>query len=70
MAELVVPAPITEEDQRHQADAQSEGDNDAQNHREPTGGAEMPAVCTEPRSRDHDENHKNHSTGARSGTRH
>jgi hypothetical protein len=56
LAELVVAAPVTDEDQRHQADTQRESDEDAQNYREPTGGADMRAAGAEPHRRDHDEN--------------
>ena len=64
LAEFVVAAPIADEDQRHQTDAQREGHEDTQNHRDPAGEADMRVADTEPRWRDDDEDGQNTSNRA------
>src|SRR6516165_3188802 len=56
--DLVISAPATDEDERHQPDAEPEGEDDPQRHGKPTCEADLRFADAGPQARKHDDHHQ------------
>src|SRR5215469_5453537 len=66
-ADLVISAPATDEDKRHQPDAEPEGEDDPQRHGKPACEADLRFAEAGPQARNHDDHHQDCAGSDRHG---